>query len=83
MKMEKTIILHGAAALATITLYGLLGGEDTAWAAAVVCMYLWWLVTLASVGEWMKERRKKRYGRRRNERNKTGSGSDRTSNKAA
>ena len=76
MKMEKTIILHGAAALATITLYGLLGGADTTWAAAVVCMYLWWLVTLASVGEWMKGRREKRY-----ERDKPGSG--RTESKAS
>lgn len=67
--MEKTILLHGAAALATVVLYKLLGGEDTTWAAAVVCMYLWWLVTLASVGEWMKERREKRY-----ERDKPGSG---------
>lgn len=69
--MEKNIFLHGAAALATIFLYKLLGGEDTTWAAAVVCMYLWWLVTLASVGEWMKERRKKRHGR--HERNTAGS----------
>ncbi len=69
--MEKTILLHGAAALATIFLYKLMGGEDTTWAAAVVCMYLWWLVTLASVGEWMKERREKRYGR--HERNTAGS----------
>lgn len=70
--MEKTILLHGAAALATITLYGLLGGEDVKWVAAVVCMQLWWLVTLAATEEWMKERRAKRYGRY--ERNKTGSG---------
>lgn len=76
MKMEKTILLHGAAALATIFLYKLMGGEDTTWAAAVVCMYLWWLVTLASVGEWMKERREKRY-----ERDKPGSG--RTESKAS
>lgn len=76
MKMEKTILLHGAAALVTIFLYKLLGGEDTTWAAAVVCMYLWWLVTLASVGEWIKERRKKRY-----ERDKLGSG--RTESKAS
>lgn len=61
--MEKTILLHGAAALATITLYGLLGGEDTTWAAAVVCMYLWWLVTLAATGVGIQERRKKRHGR--------------------
>ena len=80
MKME-TILLHGAAALATITLYGLLGGEDVKWVAAVVCMYLWWLVTLAAAGEWLKERREKRYGRY--ERDKPGSGSDRTSGKAA
>ena len=79
--MEKNIFLHGAAALATIFLYKLLGGEDTTWAAAVVCMYLWWLVTLAAVEERMKERREKRYGRY--ERDKTRSGSDRTSGKAA
>lgn len=54
--MEKTILLHGSAALATITLYGLLGGEDAKWVAAVVCMYLWWLVTLASVESWRQER---------------------------
>lgn len=47
--MEKNIFLHGAAALATVVLYKLLGGEDTTWVAAVVCMYLWWLVTLADV----------------------------------
>lgn len=76
--MEKTILLHGAAALATIFLYKLLGGEDTTWVAAVVCMYLWWLVTLAAVEERMKERREKRYGRY--ERNKPGSG--RTESKA-
>ena len=76
MKMEKTILLHGAAALATVALYGLLGGEDTTWAAAVVCMYLWWLVTLAAVEGWMKERREKRY-----ERDKPGS--DRTESKAS
>lgn len=69
MKLERLMKLHGAAALATILLYKLLGGEDTAWVAAVVCMYLWWLVTLASVEEWMKERREKRY-----ERDKPGSG---------
>ena len=79
--MEKNIFLHGAAALATIFLYKLLGGEDTTWAAAVVCMYLWWLVTLAAVEERMKESREKRYGRY--ERDKTRSGSDRTSGKAA
>ena len=70
--MEKNIFLHGAAALATVVLYKLLGGEDTTWVAAVVCMYLWWLVTLAAVEGWMKERREKRYGRY--ERNKPGSG---------
>ena len=72
MKLER----YGAAAMATILLYKLLGGEDTAWVAAVVCMYLLWLVTLASVGEWMKERREKRY-----ERDKPGSG--RTESKAS
>lgn len=79
MKMEKKILLHGAAALATITLYGLLGGEDIKWVAAVVCMYMWWLVTLAAAEEWRQERREKRYGRY--ERNKTGSG--RTEDKAS
>lgn len=74
--MEKTILLHGAAALATIFLYKLLGGEDTTWVAAVVCMYLWWLVTLAAVEGWTKERREKRY-----ERDKHGSG--RTESKAS
>lgn len=69
--MEKNIFLHGAAALATVVLYKLLGGEDTTWVAAVVCMYLWWLVTLAAVEGWMKERREKRYGR--HERNTAGS----------
>lgn len=69
--MEKNIFLHGAAALATIFLHKLLGGEDTTWVAAVVCMYLWWLVTLAAVEERMKERREKRYGR--HERNTAGS----------
>ena len=69
--MEKNIFLHGAAALATIFLYKLLGGEDAKWVAAVVCMYLWWLVTLAAVEVWMKDRREKRYGRY--ERNKPGS----------
>lgn len=54
--MEKNIFLHGAAALATIFLYKLLGGEDTTWCAAVVCMYLWWLVTLAAVESWRQER---------------------------
>lgn len=56
MKLEKLMKLHGAAALATIFLYKLLGGEDTTWAAAVVCMYLWWLVTLAAVESWRQER---------------------------
>ena len=79
--MEKNIFLHGAAALATVVLYKLLGGEDTTWVAAVVCMYLWWLVTLAATGVGIQERKKKRHGR--HERNKTGSGSDRTSSKAA
>ena len=77
--MEKNIFLHSAAALATIFLYKLLGGEDTTWVAAVVCMYLWWLVTLAAVEGWMKERREKRYGRY--ERNKPGS--DSTESKAS
>lgn len=76
--MEKNIFLHGAAALATVVLYKLLGGEDAKWVAAVMCMYLWWLVTLAAVGEWLKERREKRYGYGRN---KTGSG--RTESKAS
>ena len=49
MKMKKTILLHGAAALATVVLYKLLGGQDVKHVAAVVCMYLWWLVTLAAV----------------------------------
>lgn len=71
MKMEKTIILHGAAALATVALYGLLGGENPAQIAAVVCMYLWWLVTLAATGVGIQERRKKRHGR--HERNTAGS----------
>lgn len=71
MKMEKTILLHGAAALATVVLYKLLGGQDVKHVAAVVCMYLWWLVTLAAVEERMKERREKRYGR--HERNTAGS----------
>lgn len=71
MKLERLMKLHGAAAMATILLYKLLGGEDTTWCAAVVCMYLWWLVTLAAVEGWMKERRKKRYGRY--ERDKPGS----------
>lgn len=61
--MEKTILLHGAAALATVVLYKLLGGQDVKHVAAVMCMYLWWLVTLAAAGEWLKERREKRYGR--------------------
>ena len=69
--MEKNIFLHGAAALATVVLYKLLGGEDTTWVAAVVCMYLWWLVTLAAVEGWIQERRKKRHGR--HERNTAGS----------
>ena len=77
--MEKNIFLHGAAALATVVLYKLLGGEDTTWVAAVVCMYLWWLVTLAAVEGRMKERKEKRYGRY--ERNKPGSG--RTESKAS
>lgn len=76
--MEKTILLHGAAALATITLHGLFGGENPVQVAAVVCMYMWWLVTLAAVKEWRQERKEKRYGRY--ERNKTGSG--RTESKA-
>ena len=71
MKMEKTILLHGAAALATVVFYKLLGGLDVKHVAAVVCMYLWWLVTLAAVEERMKERREKRYGR--HERNTAGS----------
>ena len=71
MKLEKLMKLHGAAALATIFLYKLLGGEDTTWAAAVVCMYLWWLVTLAATGVGIQERRKKRHGR--HERNTAGS----------
>ena len=71
MKMKKTILLHGAAALATVVLYKLLGGQDVKHVAAVVCMYLWWLVTLAAAGEWLKERREKRYGRY--ERDKPGS----------
>ena len=71
MKMKKTILLHGAAALATVVLYKLLGGQDVKHVAAVVCMYLWWLVTLAAVEERMKERREKRYGRY--ERDKPGS----------
>ena len=54
--MEKNIFLHGAAALATIFLYKLLGGEDAKWVAAVVCMYLWWLVTLAAVEGWRQEK---------------------------
>ena len=70
--MKKTILLHGAAALATIFLYKLLGGEDTTWVAAVVCMYLWWLVTLADTVIWMQERKEKRHGR--HERNTAGSG---------
>lgn len=74
--MEKNIFLHGAAALATVALYKLLDGEDVKWVAAVVCMYLWWLVTLAAAGEWLKERREKRY-----ERDKPGSG--RTESKAS
>lgn len=81
MKLERLMKLHGAAALATIFLYKLLGGQDVKHVAAVVCMYLWWLVTLAAVEERMKERREKRYGRY--ERDKTRSGSDRTSGKAA
>ncbi len=81
MKLERLMKLHGAAALATIFLYKLLGGEDTTWVAAVVCMYLWWLGWLAAAEEWIQERRKKRYGRY--ERDKTRSGSDRTSGKAA
>lgn len=71
MKLERLMKLHGAAALATIFLYKHLGGEDTTWAAAVVCMYLWWLVTLAATGAWIQERRKKRHGR--HERNTAGS----------
>ena len=71
MKIEKLLLQHGAAALATIFLYKLLGGEDTTWVVAVVCMQLWWLVTLAAAGEWLKERREKRYGRY--ERDKPGS----------
>lgn len=55
--MEKNIFLHGAAALATIFLYKLLGGADTTWVAAVVCMYLWWLVTLAAVEGWRQEKK--------------------------
>ena len=73
MKLERLMKLHGAAALATIFLYKLLGGEDTTWAAAVVCMYLWWLVTLAATGVGIQERRKKRHGR--HERNTAGSSS--------
>ena len=55
----KVFALHGAAALATILLYKLLGGEDATWVAAVVCMYLWWVVTFAATGEWIKERNRK------------------------
>lgn len=60
MKMEKMIKLHGAAALATVALYGLLGGENPTQIAAAVCMQLWWLVTLAAAEEWIQKRRKKR-----------------------
>lgn len=60
MKIEKLLLQHGAAALATIFLYKLLGGEDATWVAAVVCMQLWWLVTLAAAEKWIQERRKKR-----------------------
>lgn len=60
MGLKKLILLHGAAALATVALYKLLDGEDVKWVAAVVCMYLWWLVTLAAAEEWIQERRKKR-----------------------
>lgn len=60
MKIEKLLLQHGAAALATIFLYKLLGGEATTWVAAVVCMQLWWLVTLAAAEKWIQERRKKR-----------------------
>lgn len=56
MGLKKLMLLHSAAALATIFLYKLLGGEDTTWCAAVVCMYLWWLVTLAAVESWRQER---------------------------
>lgn len=60
MGLKKLILLHGAAALATVALYGLLGGENPAQIAAVVCMQLWWLVTLAAAEQWIQERRKKR-----------------------
>ena len=78
MGLKKLMLLHSAAALDTIFLYKLLGGEDTTWVAAVVCMQLWWLVTLTAAGEWLKERREKLYGYGRN---KTGSG--RTESKAS
>ena len=77
MGLKKLLLLHGAAALITILLYALLGGQDVKYVAAVVCMQLWWLVTLAGVGEWMKERREKRYGYGRNK-----SGPGRTESKA-
>lgn len=60
MGLKKLMLLHGAAALATVVLYKLLDGEDVRHVAAVVCMQLWWLVTLAAAEKWIQERRKKR-----------------------
>ena len=58
--MLKSMKQHSAAGLATVLLYKILGGADTKWVAAVVCMYMWMLVTEFAIDVWMQDRKKKK-----------------------
>lgn len=57
------IKLHAAAAALTVATYAILTGDDPGYIAAMMLMYIWMMVAIMCVKEWVNDR-KRRHRRR-------------------